>query len=116
MNLTPEILRAAYNYLSETEPFHGWNMPDAEDLKFVVTHGRARQGRCCLDHNSAIIEISDAYHKHTSSLMETMAHEMIHLHHYQSGLKKTKHSWHGKVFWAFAREVCAAHGFDPGQF
>ena len=116
MQLTSEILRAAYAYLVETPPFNEWNLPDAEDVNFAVTTGRVRQGRCCIWMDPTTIEISDQYHTHTASLMLTMAHEMIHLHQFKNGLKKTKHSWHGHLFQAYKQEVCTIHGFDPGQF
>jgi hypothetical protein len=115
MELTEDMLRGAYAYLSETPPFNGWNLPDAEDVSFVVAHSRKRQGRCHVRSDGKFkIEISDRYHTHTQSLMQTMAHEMVHVHEFQNGLSQY---WaHGKVFKALRDEVCVAHGFDPGQF
>jgi hypothetical protein len=120
MDLTPDILRAAYMYLDATPPFNGWNLPDAEDVEFVVTKTKKEQG-CChcfktLDGLTTrfMIEISTTYHKYTLSLLGTMAHEMVHLHEFMVGFNKYR--MHGKVFKALAKEVCDAHGFDPGQF
>ncbi len=118
MQLTPDILRAAYNYLSETEPFNGWNLPDAEYVDFAVTKTRKRQGRCnChVDGQSRCykLDVSQKYVTHTASLMLILAHEMIHVHEFEAKLMERRH--HGKVFWALAKEVCDAHGFDLGQF
>jgi hypothetical protein len=116
MQLTPKILRAAYAYLSETPPFDGWNLPDAEDVDFEVIRNRKMQGCCHVDFDPPKFKISALCHEHSNSLLATMGHEMIHLHQWQNGLKKKKHVWHNKTFWALAREVCAIHGFDPGQF
>src|SRR5579863_3475826 len=117
MELTPDILRGAYEYLAETPPFREWNLPPAEDVKFTVTQNIARHGRCItyLAGNYEI-EISAKNHKHTYSLMSTMAHEMVHVHERQTGMRKNGQIHHNKVFVALAKEVCDAHGFDPGQF
>ena len=116
MQLTPAILEAAYAYLAETAPFNEWNLPDAEDVDFEVVRSRKRQGRCHNGEGSGRykIEISERYCSHSNTLLLIMAHEMVHVHEFKNGLD---HYWvHGKVFKALAKEVCDAHGFDPGQF
>lgn len=122
MKLTPDILRAAYAYLAETEPFVGWNLPDAEDVVFKVTNKTRVHGEChTMEHGlrtcrfSFAIDISQPKHLYTASLMMTMAHEMVHVHQRHSCINLTKKA-HGKDFRALAKEVCDAHGFDPGQF
>jgi hypothetical protein len=124
MELTPDVLRAAYNYLSETEPFNKWNMPDAEDIVFKVVNKGARNNRMqgCVhttihsgDRCEFVIDISERHHYHTVSLMLTMAHEMIHVHQRHNCINRGKNS-HDAAFKKYALEVCAAHGFDPGQF
>ena len=116
MQLSPAILEAAYAYLAETPPFNEWNMPDAEEVIFEVSQSKRKQGHCqCAPNDGGTfkIMISDRYHEYTNSLMNTTAHEMVHVHQYRTGLHKT---WHGRAFTALAKEVCDAHGFDPGQF
>jgi hypothetical protein len=125
MQLTPEILRAAYNYLSETEPFNKWNLPDGEDIGFKVTKpakgtGRAMGCTHCIIHDPGdrcefSIDISENHHHHTASLMLTLAHEMIHVHQRHNCVNRGKNS-HDAAFKKYALEVCASHGFDPGQF
>lgn len=124
MEFTPDILRAAYAFLAETEPFSGWNMPDAEEVEFVVTNSRVRCGRC---HTYELlegplkrsyrfkVEISDTLHAYPVRMLETMAHEMVHIHLREAEGYKGKDS-HGKEFRAVAATVCVAHGFDPGAF
>jgi hypothetical protein len=114
---TPDNLRAAYNYLSETEPFVNWNLPDADDVTFFVdTKSVRHSGRCypLQEDGHYRIEISSKFHHHTLSLMETMAHEMVHVHEFHNGIPVKRH--HGKTFKLLAAEVCAIHGFDPGKF
>ena len=117
MELTPAILELAYAYLAETPPFRKWNLPPVEDVKFTVTQSVNRHGRCISYEGSEYeIEISAKTHNHTNSLMETMAHEMVHVHERQTGMRKNGQRHHTKVFIALAKEVCDAHGFDSGQF
>lgn len=120
MTLTADILRAAYAYLAETDPFVGWNLPDAEDVGFEVVTNKTFHGACWAPKMTPTgkfhIAISGVKHNHTQSLMLTMAHEMVHVHEYQTALRKPSYRKHGKVFRGFAAEVCAEHGFDPGQF
>lgn len=116
MKVTPENARAAYAFLAETEPFVGWNLPDADDIRFFVEAHASHCGICNRYIPSGFsIGITDSRHWHSNSLLMTMAHEMIHVHEYQTGLRVTS-TKHGKVFKALAKEVCDAHGFDPGQF
>lgn len=119
MRLTNEVLQAAYAYLNETGPFVDWNLPDAEDVYFQVTNWKNVQGQCNTvifgDKYQFRIQISQRFHLYTFSLMQTMAHEMVHMHQRQNCRNHGKQS-HGADFQALAREVCAYHGFDPGQF
>ncbi len=120
MELTPETLRAAYAYLDATPPFNGWNLPDPEDVEFRVTQKSRTHGET---HTVILggtkfkfkIDISGKKHNHTASLILTMAHEMVHVHQRYNKINLTR-STHGKDFMALAKEVCDAHGFDPGQF
>jgi hypothetical protein len=121
VKLSVDVLRSAYAYLAETEPFVEWNLPDAEDVEFCVTDKPRVQGEC---HTRVIgagvsfsfqIDICRRFHTHSDSLLRTMAHEMVHVHQRRNCINLTKKA-HGRDFHALANEVCAAHGFDPGQF
>jgi predicted SprT family Zn-dependent metalloprotease len=50
----------------------------------------------------------------TSTLMATMAHEMIHLHQHEAGRCTRGH--HNAQFRRIAARVCRVHGFDPEGF
>ena len=111
--LSPDMLRAAYAYLAETAPFNKWNMPPAEDVKFKVLRGIREYGDC--DKATGMVRISSACHSTTDAVMRTMAHEMVHVFMYHHKIAK-RESEHGRVFWKYADQVCAIHGFDRKAF
>ena len=112
--LSPAILQAAYAYLSETAPFNKWNLPDAEDVIFRVGYHRTTYG-CCIRYRKKLkVTISSRLHKTTAKVMETMAHEMIHV--YQMHHRMKIKSNHDASWQRLAKVVCEHHGFDPGPF
>ena len=113
MNLTPDIVKAAYEFLTETPPFDKWNLPAAEDVKFVVTRSRITCGS--FSTSTSTIEISSSLHSHTYSLLETLAHELVHMHMRQTAMDRGV-SDHGTAFRKLAEQVCKQHGFDPKSF
>lgn len=115
LKLTPDILRAAYDFLVTTEPFDTWNLPAGEDVTFEVMKTHTSYG----DHYKRPykphrIRISSSNVGHTQTLIVTMAHEMIHL--YQVHHKFVDRQHHGVAFQKLALLVCAHHGFDPKPF
>jgi hypothetical protein len=112
--LTPDTLRAAYDYLAATPPFSRWNMPEGEDVMFEVV--RSPRIFACYDKtgDKHRIRVSRRTVGHTHTLMVTMAHEMIHLHEQSSGMATA--SQHTKAFWKLAALVCKFHGFDLKAF
>jgi len=113
MKLTPAILRAAYTFLRATPPFHCRDLPHGKDVEFRVSKGRDRMGaHFYSDHH--IITISSARVCHTTTLIVTMAHEMVHLAQAEDGTE-TK-AEHNAAFRRLAKLVCRHHGFDPQEF
>ena len=112
--LTPDVLRAAYDYLSTTPPFSKWNLPEGEDVTFEVVRSSRIFG--CYDNpaDKHRIRVSTKTVGHTHTLMVTMAHEMIHLHEQATGMATV--SQHTKAFWKMADRVCKFHGFDLKAF
>jgi hypothetical protein len=111
--VTPDILRACYNFLNETLPFNRWNLPDGDDVEFRVVRDPGLFGWYLLESGKHIIAVSSATVGHTDTLIRTMAHEMVHAHEHSVGPCKKGHS---RAFWAYAKQVCNAHGFDPKAF
>lgn len=112
--LTPEILRAAYDFLAVTPPFNKWNLPEGEDVAFQVMRSTVLHGSYDQETGRHRIRISGNTHGHTASLLVTLAHEMIHLHEQQAGMATT--AQHTAAFRKLAERVCKFHGFDPKMF
>lgn len=112
--LTQATLRAAYDYLGTTPPFNKWNLPDGEEVHFIVSRDATRMYgfyRCNGKDNGHEHEIgiSSQYVAHTNTLIPVMAHEMLHLHQQQTGM----HRNHGRAFRMLWRSIAEVHGFDP---
>lgn len=113
LHLTPEMLRASYEYLRATPPFRRWGLPPADEIEFHVTRHKDKAGECeSSGGQEPVIRISSQLIGWTQSLMETMAHEMIHLHLDRRGERAS----HGASFKRTAAQVCRRHGFDPKLF
>lgn len=119
--LTPQLLEAAYTYFLVTYPFRSWKLPPASEIKFAVTGHLDRRGDCWDTSTvsrllpSIGIRISRHYIGHTHSLMEVMAHEMIHVRQYIHRLG-TVNAKHNTAFRKDALAVCRHHGFDHKAF
>lgn len=118
LKLTPEVLAAAYDYLCVCEPFCRWNLPDSEDVVFNV--GRALD---CFAHYQwdgarHTITVSANSVAHTSTLINSIAHECIHLHLWATDQesKRSGPRHHNAAFRRYAAQVCKFHGFDPKAF
>ena len=110
-------LYGAYDYLRKTEPFAGWKptLPEPDAVRFVVTRERKRQGYFIVRDGFPEIGVSQVCIGSTASLMELMAHELIHLFQWIAKTE-TRNVQHNAEFSRLAKRVCAAHVFDPGQF
>jgi len=113
MKLTPSVLRAAYTFLRATPPFLCRDLPAGEGVQFRVSKGRDRMGTHQYSTHH-IISISSARVCHTTTLVVTMAHEMVHLAQAEDGTE-TK-AEHNAAFRRMAKLVCRHHGFDPQEF
>src|ERR1700761_8490675 len=118
LHLTPQALENAYEYLRVTLPFRRMNLPHADDMVFRVMGARDRFGhfKGRIKDNSDLNEIalSGAKVHSTAMLMETMAHEMIHLYQHEKG--SCTRGVHNAQFRRIAARVCRIHGFDPETF
>ena len=112
--INTEMLAAAYDYLQTTPPYCDWNLPDSDDIVFKVYKHRAR----CADWGKVkgkhVVRVSSFHIKRTNSLLETMAHELIHIH--EDHNKCAGRGEHSAAFRAWAKEVCAIHGWDEALF
>ena len=115
--LTPEVLAAAYDYLASTAPFNRWNLPDSDDITFRVVKSRKMFAQYVYD-GTHTIEGSSGTVGHTATLLESMGHEMVHVHLRQTGMESRSHNpnVHNLPFRKLAARVCAVHGFDLKAF
>lgn len=121
LNLTPAMLEGAYEFLRTTPPFAGWRLPHADNVEFVVARTKRWQGLysvykhkrgAALEH---IICISGTRVGHTATLINLMAHEMLHL---WQEIRRTAHhsSQHNAEFYRMTKLVCRHHGWDEKNF
>lgn len=110
------MMASAYEYLRTTRPFAGWRLPHADEVEFHVTRHRDRDGdHCMYPDGTHRIRASAPRVTTTDSLMQLIAHELIHL--YQDGILKSRSSNpHDKQFHRFARAICRIHGWEHRSF
>jgi hypothetical protein len=111
---TSEMVRAAYDFLNELPPFNRWNLPQGEDIKFVITSLQRNYGDCVKLGRRFQIRISTANNGHVDTLMRTLSHEMIHVYLDKQRMHGRHH--HGVAFKRCAKLVCDSLGFDPKPF
>lgn len=116
--LTPETLAAAYDYLATCEPFRGWSLPESDEILFKVVRTRQKQAWYQWDGKRHTITVSQGRVGQTLTLLQAVAHEMIHLHLEESGMESKAHSCdtHNAAFRVLAAQACKVHGFDPKAF
>lgn len=71
-------LVAAYEYLARIKPFSGWNLPESNAVEFEINRSQMLQGEYSPDPHT--IKVSSEHCKTQQSVLETVAHEMVHLH------------------------------------
>lgn len=113
--LTPDILRAAYDFLCVLPPFNSWALPDSDDVKFVVIRSRTDFGRHNVENGRHIIGLSSNTIGQIDTLIRIMAHEMIHAYQYEAKME-TADVAHNAAFFKLAHRVSRIHGFDPKAF
>jgi len=109
--LTKATLIAAYELLRTTPPFLGWKLPEPDDVEFTVIRTRDLYGDCDGDK----IRVSAGRHGTLNALLQTMAHEVIHLHQFRRGLN-TPNTEHNADFHKRAKRVCAMNCWDLKGF
>ena len=115
-HLTPDIMRAAYGFLHSLPPFNKWNLPEPEDMRFKVAKSAINYGWCDGRRKlkMPLIAVSSRSHGIPSTLLKTLAHEMIHLYMYAHNIPDR--SEHGKTFKAYWQQVCVVLGYDPKDY
>jgi hypothetical protein len=113
--LTPDILRACYDLLDCCPPFDKWNLPDGDDIEFRIIKDKACYGWYLFEDGKHVIAVSEAKCGYLTTVMATMAHEMVHLFQRHSCMESPS-SIHNAAFRRLAAQVCRALSFDPKAF
>lgn len=114
--LNADILAAQYEALRACPPYRRWGLPPGEDITFLVTQHKDREGHYTryVGTDKHFVCVSGARIGHYHSLSVVMAHEMIHL---LQAVKKTEtRTMHNPDFRRKAARVCTTLGFDPKTF
>lgn len=116
--LTAEMLEACYEFLITIPPMTRWNMPPGEDVKFSVGKATDCFAHYQWDGTRHTITVSEQAVAHTSTLINAMAHECVHLHLWatKQESKRGGPRYHNAAFKRYAAQVCRANGFDPKAF
>ena len=116
LKLSPEILRAGYEFLRATAPFKSWKLPHAEYVEFRVTDAVGEHGDYMLTKSGQdIISLSQETLGHTINVIAVLAHELVHMKMAHDGTID-EDDLHGERFQKLAKLVCRHHGFDPKVF
>lgn len=108
--LNPEMLAHLYDYLAACPPFSKWNMPPSEDVKFSVIRKKDRMAHYFFHRETHNIGVSSTFVGSHSTLLSSMAHEMLHLHMRQTCWNAVNP--HDKAFQRYADRICRIHDFD----
>jgi len=112
MNLKPHDIQIAYEYLAACPPFRKWSLPLSSNLIFKVTRSEMAMGEYDVDPHT--IKVSSKSNDNWQQLIETVAHEMVHLE--CEGRDHYKHHEHDKNFKRLAARVCKEFGWDISTF
>jgi hypothetical protein len=93
-------------------------MPEADDVVFKVGATKTAFGWYQWDGKQHTITASIKAIGHTSTLLQLMAHEAIHLYleHTKQENRSGNCNIHNAAFKRIAAKVCRTHGFDPKAF
>ena len=113
--LSPHMLAAVYDFLRECPPFKAWKLPHSDEIAFEVVRDPTLHGYYQRTKQQHRIGVSSAAVGQTNSLIEVLAHEMIHLR--QAIAKTETHgAQHNAEFRRIGQLVCRLHGWDSKMF
>jgi len=114
VNITPNQVAACYEMLRAFPPFSKWKLPEAESVAFHTRQLRNCHGVYQWDGKTHNITISTALVDSHASLVDTVAHEMIHL--YQELRGTVTKTMHNPEFHQLSRRVCNLFMYDKKRF
>ena len=112
MKLTKRHLASMYNMLAIMPPFDRFKLASDARMEFVVN--RASMSAGLYEPDPHTISISKINNKHYHDVLQTMAHEMVHLALERQG--RPDHHNHCSEFNALGAEVCDLWGWNFKEF
>lgn len=112
LHILPSHVEAVYDCLRAFDPFSSYDLPEGGEVEFVVSQHRDRAGdhrHTGVDHR---ITVSQYWIGSMDQLMQTVAHEMIHLIQHERKQRRT----HGAEFRRLAKAICETCGWDEKAF
>lgn len=109
--LTPDRCAAIYDMLRAFPPFK--RLPHSDEIKFVVNGRRDVCGEFQSGSPHSIL-VSHAQHEHLLPVIESIAHEMLHL--LQDARGTDTKSQHNAEFWRLSKRLCDMFGWDLKRF
>lgn len=111
--LTPDRMASIYEMLRSLPPYNRWSLPSKDQVRFKVIRNRTKQA----DYEpppKETIRVSVNSTSHLFTIMQAIAHEMVHQRLRHAGSK----NWasHGAEFQRLASRVCRVYGWDERQF
>lgn len=116
LHITPELCALAYELLRATKPFAKWKLPPAAAVEFTVNRSMDTRGFYTYHAHrktKSVHEIGVSVNciGNLKSLVEVMAHEMIHLEE-RISCTLTPGAMHNSAFMRKAKTVCRIHSMD----
>jgi len=121
MLVTTARIKAVYLMLLHLPPFNRWGLEHPDKVQFAVTHDLEKHGGYNIsDAGKHRIEINPHTVVALLQLVETVAHEMVHMRQEMTGkrpaVRDKGNGQHNKEFYRLANLVCRDLGFDPTRF
>jgi hypothetical protein len=94
-------------------------MPPEDRIKFVIKRNNLKAfATYQWDGKQHVISLSPIAISHLDTMIEKVAHEMIHMYLEENGLESRSldSDAHNKHFRKYAARVCKHHGWDPKAF
>jgi len=109
------MIEAAYDLLRTTPPIKRWRLPEADDVVFRVVRDDFCGSFRYDEKGVPTMSISAKRVGKLQTLIEVVAHEMVHMKEDSEGLSRADVQ-HSARFKRLAAQVCRHHGFDEKTF
>lgn len=114
MKVNAHLIRQCYAHLRTLPPFDRWDLPAADRVSFGILTGK---DHAVYERDAGHrISVNDMTHTTHGQVMESVAHEMLHLRQQLLGRLPFTKDPHNAEFRRMARAVCKEFGFNVQSF